>query len=65
MAEKNVTPIRLSSQPTHTNENDCPHQQGPACPICAVTDELIRIVNRPSLITRLLNTWHANQRQCR
>jgi hypothetical protein len=54
MARTNVPVPSLSAQPTHTDQNDCPHRQGPACPICAVTDELIRIFNRPTLTEQLL-----------
>ena len=54
MADTTVPAPALSSQPTNNDSNVCPHRQGPACPLCAVTDELIRIFNRPSLTTRLL-----------
>jgi len=36
---------RLPARPS--DNEDCPHCQGPACPVCRATDELLRIVNEP------------------
>ena len=55
MTARECTVRTVPAQPTTQTQAFCPHNYGPACPICAVTDELLRTLDRPTFAKVILN----------
>jgi hypothetical protein len=55
MAAKESTTRTVPAQPSPEPTVFCPHGYGAACAICAVTDELLRTLDRPTFGKVILN----------